>query len=168
MDPQTLLTIMTVFVIVAAIALVIQAGMLFGVYKASRALEQNVSRVLPKVEALVESSRVAVEDGRRLMGEVGEKTGDILDVTRKQLARVDELFEDVSERARVQLDRAEMVLDDAMIRAQETVAVVHKGILQPIREIQGVAVGLRAAIDFLMRRRKADPARFTADEEMFI
>jgi hypothetical protein len=168
MDPQTLLTIMTVFVIVAAIALVIQAGMLFGIYKASRTLEQNVSRLLPKVEALVESSRAAVEDSKRLIEEVTVRTSDILDVTLKQLVRVDELFEDISARARVQLDRAEMVLDDTMTRAQETVAVVHRGIIKPIREIQGVANGVRAAIDFLMRGRKPDPARFTADEEMFI
>lgn len=168
MDPQTLLVVMTAFVIVAAIALVIQAGMMFGVYKSSRSLEANARRLLPKVEALVESSRHAVDDSRKQIVEIAAKTSDILDATRKQLVRVDELMEDASMRARVQLDRAEMVLDDTMNRAQETVAVVHGGIMKPLREIQGVAAGLRCAIQFMMRGGRPNPAEATADEEMFI
>lgn len=168
MDQQTLLIVMTVFVVVSAIALLIQAGLLFGIYKSSRSLEQNATRLLPKVEALVESSRVAVEDSRRQIVEITTKTSDILDVTRKQLARVDEVMEDATLRARIQLDRAEMVLDDTMNRAQETVALVHGGIMKPLREIQGVAAGLRAAMNYLMRGRNASPATATADEEMFI
>jgi len=168
MDQQTLLVIMAVFVTVSAIALIIQAATLFGIYKASRAMEQNVTRLLPKVEALVESSRVAVDDSRRLIGEVTIKTGAILDSTRKQLARIDELLEDASGRARIQFDRAELVLDDAMTRAQETVILVHRGIMKPLREIQGVAAGVRTALNFLTRGKRADPAHATADEEMFI
>ena len=60
-----------------------------------------------------------------------------------------------------------MVLDDTMNRAHETVAFVHGGIMKPLREIQGVAAGLRTAINFLMRGRP-DPAHAHADEEMFI
>ena len=168
MGQQTLLTVMTVFVAVAAIALVIQMAMLIGIYRSSRTLGNNVQRLLPKLEALVETSRTAVEDGRRMIGEVTEKTNDILEVTRRQLARIDELLEDAAARARVQLDRAEIVLDDTMNRAQETVALVHSGIMKPLREIQGVAAGVRTAVEFLMRGRKPDPAHATADEEMFI
>lgn len=168
MDQQTLLIIMTVFVIVAAVALTIQAGLLFGIYRASRTLEQNTTRLLPKVEALVETSRVAVDDSRRLIDEITVKAGDILDVARRQLARVDEVLEDASVRVRVQLDRAEMVLDDTMNRAHETVAIIHGGIMRPLREIQGVASGLRTALNFLMRGRRPDPAHAHADEEMFI
>src|ERR1700676_3015972 len=102
MDQQTLLNIMTVFVIVSALALIVQAGTLLGIYKASRTLEQTVTRMVPKVEvllpkveallpkveamlprveALVESSLGAVEDSRKLIQEVTVKTGAILDST---------------------------------------------------------------------------------------
>lgn len=168
MDQQTLLIVMTAFVSVAALALLIQAGLLFGIYKSSRSLERNATRLMPKVEALVETSRVAVEDSRRQIVEITAKTSDILDTTRKQLARVDEVLEDATARARVQLDRAEMVLDDTMNRAQETVALVHGGVMKPLREIQGVAAGLRAAVNHMMRGRGPSPAHATADEEMFI
>jgi hypothetical protein len=55
-----------------------------------------------------------------------------------------------------------------MSRAQATVAVVQSGILVPLREIQGVAAGVRSAFLYLMRGGRPSPAQATADEEMFI
>jgi hypothetical protein len=167
MDPQNLLTVMTVFVFIAAVALVIQAAMLFGIFKAARGLQENVQRLLPKTEALLETSRRTVEDSRQQIADITAKTGEILDLTRKQVDRVDEILEDAAARARVQLDRAELVLDDAMARTQRTVALVEGGITKPIQQIQGVAAGIRTAITFLMRGRP-NPADAHADEEMFI
>lgn len=175
MDQQTLLIVMTAFVCIAAIALLIQAGLLFAIFKTTRAVEQKanqlvpkVEALVPKVEALVESSRVAVEDGRKQIAEITSRTTAILDTTRVQLGRVDAVLEDVTVRAGIQLDRAELVLDDAMSRAQETVALVHSGVMKPLRQIQGIAAGLQAVLNFLMRGRSGNPARATVDEEMFI
>jgi hypothetical protein len=174
MDQQTLLTVMTVFVCVAAAALLIQAGLMFGIYKAARAMQENVQRVMPKVEsmlpkidALLESSRITIEDSRRQIQDITTKTSDILETTRKQVKRIDEILEDAGSRLRVQFDRAELVLDDAMGRAQQTVAMVHSDIIRPIRQIEAVAAGVRTAISFLMRGRP-NPAEAHADEEMFI
>jgi hypothetical protein len=175
MDQQTLLILMTAFVAIAAIALLIQAGLLFAIFKTTRAVDEKAQRLLPKVEALmpkvealVESSRVAVEDGRRQIAEITSRTTEILDTTRVQLGRVDAVMQDVTTRAAIQLDRAEMVLDDAMNRAQETVALVHSGVMKPLRQIQAVATGLQAVVNYLMRGRNGNPARATVDEEMFI
>jgi hypothetical protein len=85
-----------------------------------------------------------------------------------QLARIDGVLEDASTRAHNQLAHAEMVIDDTMSRAQETVIIAHRGIMKPLREIQGVAAGVRTAIFYLMRGGRPSPAQATADEEMFI
>jgi ElaB/YqjD/DUF883 family membrane-anchored ribosome-binding protein len=168
MDQQALLIIMAVFVAVAAIALVIQAGMLFGIYKSSRAMQDNVSRLLPKIEALTETSTTAVAEARTRLAEVSTRTNDLLEITRRQLERVDDIMQDATTRARVQFDRAELVVDDAMQRTQETVALVHAGIMRPIREMNGVIKGLRAAMQFLARAGRPNPDEVTVDEEMFI
>jgi hypothetical protein len=167
MDQQTLLMIMAAFVIISAIALCIQAGFLFGIYKGLKNLEEKTTPLVPKVDALVEVSRAAIAESRTQIHDLSFKTGEILDATRKQLARVDEVLEDAANRARVQMDRAEMVLDDTLNRTQETVALVHSGIMKPLREIQGVQAGIRAALNFLARGRQNGPVA-TADEEMFI
>jgi len=167
MDQQTLLTVMTVFVVVAAVALTIQAAFLFSIYKASRNVNENVKRLMPKIESLIETSRQTVEESRKQIAEITSRTTDILETTRKQLERVDDLLSDVSARAKVQMVRAEMVLDDAMTRTQQTIAMVHGGVVKPIHQIQAVAAGLRTALSFLLRGRP-NPTQATADEEMFI
>lgn len=180
MDP--LLIILAVFVAVAAIALVIQAGMLYGIYKSSRAMQAKVEvlapkietlipkieALAPKIEALADTSRAAVEESRVKIAEISGKTSEILDIARRQMERVEDLVEDASSRALVQFDRAEMVVDDAMNRAQQTITIVHEGILKPIREINGVAAGLRAALQYFFRGGRPNPDQVTADDEMFI
>lgn len=171
---QNLLIIMAVFVFVSAVALCIQAGFLFAIFKGIRTMEEKTAplipkldALIPKIEALMESSHAAVEESRKQVHSISERTVDILDATRVQLARVDEVMEEAVTRARAQMDRAELVIDDTMQRAQETVALVHKGVMKPLREIQGVSAGVRAALNFLMRGRNNGPVA-AADEEMFI
>jgi F0F1-type ATP synthase membrane subunit b/b' len=167
MDQQTLLTVMTVFVCISAIALLIQMGMLIGMYKAARGMQESVQRLLPKIESLIDISRQTVEDSRKQILEITSKTSGILETARKQLERVDSVIADATARAHIQLEHAELVLDDAMERAHDTVALVHTGIMKPLREIQGVAAGLRTVLQFLFRGRP-NPTEATSDEEMFI
>jgi len=167
MDEHSLLTVMTVFVIVAAVALLIQAGMLVGIFRASRGLQQNVQRLTPKIEGVLEVSKQTIEDSRKQVADITSKTSEILETTRKQVQRIDEFLDDATARARVQMDRAEMVLDDAMVRTQRTVAVVEGGILKPIMQVQGVAAGIKTALTFLLRGRP-NPEDAHSDEEMFI
>jgi hypothetical protein len=168
MDTQVLLIIMAVFTAVAAIALLIQAAVMFGIYKASRALQEKVETLTPKIHAVADNSLAAIQESRVKIAEITAKTSQVLDSATRQLTIAENLFTDFSGRARSQFDRAEMVLDDAMTRVQQTVGLVHTGIMKPIREINGVAAGIRAAIQYFARGGRPNPDRATADEEMFI
>jgi hypothetical protein len=169
MDNQTIfLALIAVFVAISAAALIFQAAMLYGTYKASRELRDRIVPLTVKVDALVETSRFAVDEARVKMVEITTKTNQILDVAKQQMETVEELLEDASLRTRRQLQRAEIVVEDALERAQETVELVHKGILTPIRGINGVAAGVRAALYFLLRGSRPSPDQVTVDEEMFI
>ena len=85
-----------------------------------------------------------------------------------QLIRVDDLVADASARAKMQLDRAETVLENTLTRVNDTVNSVHGTILRPIREITGVAAGVKAAVGHLLKGAPANVAQVTTDEEMFI
>jgi hypothetical protein len=61
-----------------------------------------------------------------------------------------------------------MVLDDTMGRAQETVSIVQRTVLRPIREIHGVLSGIRTSIAHLGRSGRPTVDHATSDEEMFI
>jgi ElaB/YqjD/DUF883 family membrane-anchored ribosome-binding protein len=168
MDPNTLLYVMLAFVIVSAAALCIQAGMLVAVNKQVKALHEKIVPLVPQVESLVESTKATVELSRKQIAEITTRANDILDSTRNQLQMVEEVVSDVTARARVQMDRVELVLDDTLSRAHETVALIHNGILRPLREINGITAGIRAALAFLSRGNRPSVAQATSDEEMFI
>ncbi|MGI8741428.1 MAG: hypothetical protein ACR2NN_02440 [Bryobacteraceae bacterium] len=169
MDNQTmLLTIMAVFVAISAIALLIQAGFLFGIYKATKALQEKVLPMVPKVEGLITAATTTVDTSRRQIVDITTKANDILDSTKRQLAKVEDVVSDASSRAKVQMERVEMVLDDTMSRAHETVATVHHGIMRPIREINGIALGIKTAFSHIARGGRPSVAQATSDEEMFI
>jgi flagellar motility protein MotE (MotC chaperone) len=168
MDQQTLLYIMTAFVVLSGIALVAQAVAIIALYKGVKATEQRLLVVLPKVELLVETSQKTIEQGRTQILEITKRTSDILDSARTQLARVDELMADATGRARIQLERAEALIDDTLSRAQQTVGMVHSGVMRPMREIQGVTAGIKTAIAFLAKGNRRSVAQVTQDEEMFI
>jgi ElaB/YqjD/DUF883 family membrane-anchored ribosome-binding protein len=168
MSEAALLYVMTAFVIISAIALCIQAGMLAGIYRTTKSLQESINPLLPKVESLVAKATTTVEQSGKQITEITTRANDILDSTKRQLAIVEEVVGDAASRAKVQMERVELVLDDTLSRAHETVAVVHDGIMQPLREVNGIAVGLRAALAALGRGNRPTVDQATSDEEMFI
>jgi hypothetical protein len=175
MNETTLLYVMTAFVIISAIALCIQAGMLTAIYKTTKSLQEKIDPLIPKVESLVVKANTVAEQSGRQITEITtranailESSQDIVDSTKRQLAIVEDVVGDAAVRARVQMERVELVLEDTLSRAHETVAVVHDGIMRPLREVNGIAAGVRAALGALARGNRPTVDRATSDEEMFI
>lgn len=167
MDQTTLLYIMAGAVCVSAVALVIQACLLFGMYRTTVTLQQRVLTVMPKVESLMDTSRIAIEESRATIAEIRVKSNLILDTGHRQIKQLESILNDAAERTTRQLAFAEAVVEDALGRVEDTVQLLHKGVLKPIRGITGIAAGVGAALQYLMRRRP-NPERATLDEEMFI
>lgn len=168
MDTNALIIVMTVFVIISALALCVQAGYLFGMYRAVKTLQDRLIPLVPKVESLVDSTKTTVDQSRQQIVDITTKANDILESTRSQLAMVEEVVADATSRAKVQMERVELVLDDTMSRAHETVAVFHTGIMRPLRELNGIAIGIKTAFAHLTRGGRPSVAQATSDEEMFI
>jgi len=168
MSPNALLGVMTAFVIIAAIALVIQAGMLAGMYRTIKQLQQTINPLVPKVDSLVDRSTMTVEQSRQQITEVAARANDILDSTKRQLAVVEGVVNDAAARAKVQIERVELVLDDTLSRVHQTVTEVHEGILKPLRQLNGLAAGIRAAVEAMSRGNRPHVDQATSDEEMFI
>jgi hypothetical protein len=173
---------MTGAVVVSAIAILIQLGILFGLYKAAKPMLEQVSRIAPKAESLVETAQRIAEQNRQNVvemtakaseitskaNEIAAKANEMMDSAKVQVARIDTVLSDASERAKSQMDRIEMVLDDTISRVHETVSTVHNGVMKPLREVNGVAVGIRTAFNHLLRGGRPTVAQATSDEEMFI
>lgn len=125
MDQPTIDILLTVFVGLAALAMLVQAGMLVGIYRSSRAMQQKVVELLPRVESLVTATHKGVEQSRAQIVEITTTANAILESARNQLVKIEEVVIDATGRAKVQMDRVEMVIDDTVSRAHQTVVAVH-------------------------------------------
>jgi hypothetical protein len=172
---EPLLIVLTVFVFVSAIALVIQAGLLFGIYKAARTLQQQTTSVLPQVQSILSKAETTLDESRKNIAEITTKANeittkanDLMDMGKAQMVKLDVVITDASQRAKVQLERAELVVDDTMTRVHQSVTAVHNGIVRPVKEIQAITAGISTAIQHFLRGGRPSVAQATHDDEMFI
>lgn len=168
MISDTLVYIMTAAIVVAAAAIVIQTALLFAMFLASRAMKNQVSGLIAKVEPMTETGQRLLEEARVTFGDLSVKAGELLETSRRQLGRVDEVLAEATTRTRTQMDRIEMVLDDTVNRFQETTALLQNGIVKPLKQISGLTIGFRTALSVLLGARRTTVEQATHDEEMFI
>jgi hypothetical protein len=168
MSPDALLYVMTGAVIVAAAALIFQAALLLGLYKSFKEIREQLKVVSGHAETFVRSAEQTLTQSRKQISEVAAKTNEVLALAHKQLVSIDEFLGDASVRARFQMERVEAILDDAVGKLNETAALLNKGVLRPVREINAIAAGVQAALRALFIGRRLTVERATSDEEMFI
>ncbi len=168
MDQNTLLILLTIFVALAALAMLIQAISLIGMFLVARQIRAKMFEIWPQLTEIVSISKRTAQGAEKHIDKIGTTSVGILELSKQQLVKVDGLLDDASTRAKVQLERAEMVLDDTMTRVQSTVSVVQRGVLRPIREVHGVLSGVRTAVQHFGRSSRSTVDHATSDEEMFI
>jgi hypothetical protein len=168
MISDAFLYVMMGAVAVSAIAMVLQAILLLGVYQTSKATRDQVVQIAGHVGSFVESARHTLDESSKQISEVAARTGEVLSLTHKQLVRIDDVLGEATSRARIQMDRVELILDDTFSRLHEITALLNKGILRPVREVNAVAAGIQAALVSLFSGRRLTVERTAHDEEMFI
>jgi ABC-type transporter Mla subunit MlaD len=168
MTDSTLLTVLIVFVAICALSLLGQFLALFGLYKKVKEIHQQTSPLIGKAEATLESAKLTLEDSRKQINELTQKTAKILDSTQAQLAKIDGVVSDASLRAMSQLEKVELVVGDTVDRVQGLIATTHDGLVRPLKELNALAAGVKSGFGFLFGGKKSSVANVTHDEEMFI
>jgi ABC-type transporter Mla subunit MlaD len=168
MNSETTLILLTVFVAITAISFAAQAIAMMRLAQTTKEMKERVDAFLPKAEKLIQTAESTLSESKAQISEITTRANEILAITQTQMARVDDLMADATVRAKAQLDRAESVLENTLTRVNDTVNTVHGTILRPIREITGVAAGVKAAVGHLLKGAPANVAQVTTDEEMFI
>ena len=168
----------TIFIAVTAAAVVLQAGLLLGMYLAMRKtsirLESLADEVKTKALPALDSAQALLSDIRPHLHIIAENLADTTSALRDQVQRVDATVNDVVDRARLQVIRADDLLSRTLDRVEETSEMVHKTVLSPVRQFSGLIQGLTAGIEFLMggrggrNGRSRDPRRPVPQDEMFI
>jgi hypothetical protein len=158
----------TVALAIQVILLVVMAVASLRMRRQVSGLIESLEPLIAKIEPIAETSQGILDDVRKYAAEFSDKTNELLDLTRKQLGRVDDVLAEATARTRTQMDRIEMVMDDTVNRFQETTSLLQTGLVRPLRQLNALTAGIRAAAGFLVGGQRTTVEQATHDEEMFI
>jgi uncharacterized protein YneF (UPF0154 family) len=169
-------TILTVFVIATCLAVMIQAGILLGMFfsmkKTSERMEALAKRVEEKALPVLESTRIILEDTAPKLKEITANLAEVSGTVKSQVNRMDATFNDALDRTRLQVIRVDELVSRTIDKVEETTEMVQHTVLTPMKQLTGVIQGLSVGVGaFLNRRRKAAVESAQSgrdDEEMFI
>lgn len=169
-------TILTAFVIATCLAVMIQAGILVGMFvsmkKTSERMEALAKRVEDKAIPVLESTREILEDTAPKLKEITANLADVSGTIKNQVSRMDATFNDTLDRTRLQVIRVDELVSRTIDKVEETTEMVQTTVLTPLKQLTGVIQGLSVGVGaFLNRRRKASVESASGhgdDEEMFI
>jgi ElaB/YqjD/DUF883 family membrane-anchored ribosome-binding protein len=167
-------TLLKIFIAVTTFAVVVQAGILVGLYLAVRkstarmeALAVEVkSRVLPTVE----TAQNLMVELRPKIDVISNNLAESSDLVRNQLGRLDATVTDVLDRARLQVIRADELLNRTMDKVEETSEVVHKTVISPLRQVNGLMAAISTGVDVFLGQKRRHPRNGAGvpQDEMFI
>ncbi len=165
----------TIFIGLAAIAIVVQLGVLVGLFVSIKKLAANAEHVRIEVEQRIDPTMADLRDvlgeAKQMMGNLqvaAQNFAGISETVRYQVERVNAVIEDTTDRARDQIARADEVVTDAIEKIEATSAVVQQSVMGPIREVSALICGVSGGLRFLFAGRKNPVDTVHQDEEMFI
>jgi hypothetical protein len=170
MDQQSVLTL---FVMVAAVAIVIQMGILLGLYlsvrKTSAKMENLADEVKTRAIPMLDAAQSIMVDSRERIDTLTRNAAEISTTVKTQVERVSATMDDVVDRTRLQVIRADELVTRTFDKVEETTEHVQSAVAAPVRQLTGVLQGVAVGIgSFFGNRQRRQSMRGAEDEELFI
>lgn len=166
-------TLLTIFVIIAAAAVFLQALAMFGIYKAIRRIQGDVAGlradVTRRIDPLADSITEIVTNSREPIRSITADLTEVARVAREGAGKVDNALDDLLDRFRLQVIRVDQTLTEVLEKVDKTTTAVQHNIIGPVTEVSAILKGLQVGLDFfLSRRREGRSSEVPQDEQMFI
>jgi uncharacterized protein YoxC len=142
-----------VFTIVTGIGVLLQAGVLLGMFLGLRETQKKIHALTEQIQEhvlpLMHNSRGLMEDLTPKVKIIASNLVDVSSTLKAQTENVKTVVEDVTERTRKQTARADGMVTGALNTLAHAGAAVERGISAPLRQVSSVLNGLRAGMDTL-------------------
>jgi ElaB/YqjD/DUF883 family membrane-anchored ribosome-binding protein len=160
------------FIALTAFAVLLQAGMLAGMYfsmrKTSAKVEQLADEVKTKVLPTAELAHSMMSELRPKIANVVDNVSVSTTMLRTQMERVDATLTDIVDRTRLQVIRADEFVGSTMDKLEETREVVQKTFVSPVKQLSGLMHGVGAGFEAFFSRRRERNSASAPQDEMFI
>ena len=155
-------------VVLACLAFVAQAFAMLGIYRIARRTQDKVVPLADRAEPILDTTRKILEESRPRISEISAEAVEIAKSARAQADRIGDLLADGAERAKARLAQIDKTEDETGEHVEQAGDVVKTAVMKPVREVNGIMAGMKAAITTLAGGRRASVDHATQDEEMFI
>ena len=162
------------FVIIASVAIVLQAAMLIAMFFALRESLQRITKITTelheKLDPILTKTNYLLEDSRTRITSMVADWAEFSQIARNQALKFDRVVSEGMELLRVQIVRADQILTGVIETADDVGTQFRKSILGPVTQVAAVIRGVKAGLDFFSSPKKSNSerARAQSDEELFI
>src|SRR5215472_41578 len=130
--------VLTIFIIIAALALVLQGLAMFGLYKVAERMQVEMSslraEISSRVDPLADSLVEVMRDSRDPLRSIAVDLAEAARVVRERAASVDEVMDDLLDRFRLQVIRVDQTVTDVLEKVDKTTTSVQRNIIAPVSE----------------------------------
>jgi hypothetical protein len=166
--------LLRIFIAVTTFAVVVQAGILIGLYlavrKSTAKMEALATEVTSKALPAMETAQSLLVELRPKIETLATNVAESSSVVRSQLARIDATLTDTLDRTRLQVIRADELLNRTLDKVEETSEFVHKTVVSPLRQVNGLMAAISTGVEVFLGQKRRHPknGRGVPQDEMFI
>ena len=166
--------LLKLFIAVTTFAVLIQAGILVGLYlavrKSTAKMEALATQVTDKAVPTMETVQSMLAEMRPQISVLTTNLTESSNLLRNQMGRIDATLTDTLDRTRLQVIRADELLNRTMDKVEETSEVVHKTVISPLRQIDGLMAAISTGFEVFLGQKRRQPKNGAGvpQDEMFI
>jgi len=167
---------MEVFILVAALTLIVQAGILVLLFFQLRKTTENVNKMVgdlhSRIGPILTRTQILLDDTQPKIAALVEDASQIVYLTRSQAQRFDKIATEASDRLRGQLVHIDRILTGTLEAVEDAGAQVRRSFWGPVQKASALVQGIKIGLDVL-RSRRSSPSRTTEtsveqEDELFI
>jgi uncharacterized protein YoxC len=168
---------MEFFSIIAAIALVVQVGILIGLFmqlkKTTAAINRMVTDLHTRMGPILTRTQILLDETQPKISALVEDASQVVYLARSQAQKVDRVMTEAADRLRGQLVRADRILTGALEAVEDAGTQVRRSFWGPVQKASALVQGIKIGLDVLRSRRGSSSASTreaieAEDEELFI
>ena len=166
---------MEFFSIIAAIALVVQVGILIGLFLQLKRTTESINRMVndlhTRIGPILTRTQILLDDTQPKITALVDDASHVMYLARTQAQKMDKVFTEASDRLRGQLVRADRILTGTLEAVEDAGTQVRRSFLGPVQKASAVVQGIKVGLDFLRSRRSQKESyeeRMETEDELFI
>ncbi len=167
-------TIITIFVVVAAVAIVVQLGVLLALYMALRRTSERMEGIASRLEQqatpVLATAAAILEDAKPKLAEITSNLAETSATVRSHVTQVGAATTEIAERVRMQAARLDGFVTNTAQKVEATSELLQHKVFSPMRRVRAIVSALGAGMAMFQsnRPRRRTNAEDVEDEEMFI